>query len=489
MNPPDVFIAESAIIAGKFLSEEEGRSSAPTAGGRLSVEPTLRTFHHAGAEDAEDAGRGARESNPMKIYAKVALYSCLFNGILAAAKYFLGETSGSMALKADAVHSLADVVSSFSILAGILISDRKTKTFPLGLYKVENLVALLSSIFIFFAAYEIIQGAMVSAHRTAIVNIGPAAGGIVLILSVAYLYSRYELKAGLEAGSPSLVADAKHIGADMLSSFIILAAILGTYIGIHLDRYVAVLVAALVVYSGFTIMADSIKVLLDATLDYSTLDGIRDVLKRHPSVMQVSSLGGRSSGRYKFVEANLKLDSRLLREAHNVVSDLEEQILDRWPEIDTILIHYEPEQKEYILIAVPLHLPQGASPGTSSMLAEHFGKAPFFALLRKEARTGDVVMETVIENRFCSLERHRGVKAAELLADAGVDEVRGCGLLDGRGAGYALEALGIGFFTTHATTLSELMSEIAENHDWKEVNCMNSQLRAGLLNCFEEKQP
>ncbi|HQN19109.1 MAG TPA: cation transporter, partial [Syntrophobacteraceae bacterium] len=70
-------------------------------------------------------------------------------------KYLLGEVSGSMALKADAVHSLADVISSLSILGGILIADRKTKTFPLGLYKVENLVSLLSSLFIFFAAYEI----------------------------------------------------------------------------------------------------------------------------------------------------------------------------------------------------------------------------------------------------------------------------------------------------------------------------------------------
>jgi len=81
----------------------------------------------------------------MKIYARVAIYSCLVNGFLMAVKYSLGEASASLALKADAVHSLADVVSSLSILTGILISDRKTKTFPFGLYKIENLVALISS--------------------------------------------------------------------------------------------------------------------------------------------------------------------------------------------------------------------------------------------------------------------------------------------------------------------------------------------------------
>lgn len=71
----------------------------------------------------------------MKNCIKIALLSCLVNGFLTSAKLFLCEISGSMALKADAVHSLADVVSSLSILGGILISDRKTKTFPLGLCK------------------------------------------------------------------------------------------------------------------------------------------------------------------------------------------------------------------------------------------------------------------------------------------------------------------------------------------------------------------
>lgn len=88
-------------------------------------------------------------------YAKVAIYSCLLNLALMALKYYLGEASGSLALKADAVHSLADVVSSLTIFLGIVIADRKTKAFPQGLYKVENLVALLSSLFIFYASYDI----------------------------------------------------------------------------------------------------------------------------------------------------------------------------------------------------------------------------------------------------------------------------------------------------------------------------------------------
>ncbi len=398
----------------------------------------------------------------MKIYVKAALFSCILNGLLVTAKYLLGELSGSMALRADAVHSLADVISSLSILTGILISDRKTETFPLGLYKVENLVALLSSLFIFFAAYEIVNDVIYAEHNRPMKNLGLVTAAVVFMLIVAYLYSRYELKVGLQAGSPSLVADAKHIATDMLSSLVILIAILGTYMGFPLDRYAAVLVAALVARIGFTILVDSIKVLLDATLDYSTLNGIREVLESHPLVMRITSLGGRSSGKYKLVEADVKLDARLLRDAHNVVSDLEEEILDRWPGIDRILIHYEPEQKEFNRIAVPVDVPKGERPELDSRLSEHFGEAPFFAVLKKEMRTGNVALETFVGNRFSVLERHRGVKAAELLAEAGVDEVWTRATLDGKGAGYALEALGIDVFTTRATFLRELVSAIED---------------------------
>lgn len=397
----------------------------------------------------------------MKVCTKVALYSCLVNGFLTTAKYFLGEVSASMAFKADAIHSLADVVSSLSILAGILISERRTKTFPQGLYKVENLVALLSSTFILFAAFEIVYSTMQAGHQEPIRHVGPVTAGAVFMLVVTCLFSRYELKAGVKAGSPSLIADAKHIGTDVLSSSLIIVSILGSRLGIALDRYAAVIIAALVARIGLTILVDSIKVLLDATLDGSILNGIREVLSEHPLVTQIGSVGGRSSGRYKFVEVDIKLNVRLLRDAHSEVSLMEEEILDRWPDIDRILIHYEPERQEFIRIAAPLDIPEGTQPSPDSLLSEHFGDASCFAVLKKEILTGNVIIEGFLENAFAALDRRRGVKAAELLADAEVDEVRARAALDGKGAGYALEALGVDVLTTNAATLRELVSEVA----------------------------
>jgi cation diffusion facilitator family transporter len=406
-------------------------------------------------------GAGKTMSN-LRSYSRIALISVLVNFFIMGLKYVLGEMSGSLALKADAVHSFADVISAFAIFLGIIISDRKTKTFPEGLYKVENLVALLSSLFILYAAFEIGSDALQSHSLGELAYIPQVVGGILLIMAVAFAFSRYELRIGLEVGSPSLVADAKHIYADLLSTTVILFSIIGTRLGYSLDRYVAIFVALLVARAGIGILIEAVKVLLDATLDHQTLHEIRKIMETHPDVAEVTSVSGRSSGRYKSIEISLRMHTRLLREAHEIVSHLEEEILDRWPEIDKIVIHYEPLQKETWHVAAPIEVADGSEPSRNAKLAEHFGEAPYFAVLSKNTRTGQVLVESYLENPFRGDERQKGVKAAELVANSGVDEVITRANLEGKGSGYALEALQISHSVTSAQTLPELTAHLAK---------------------------
>ncbi len=443
---------------------EEGNSSARNAEARGFSGVTRRNRPRGEGGDIE--GRPHDENNVnqrTRGYSRVALYSCLVNGVLSATKYGLGVASGSLALKADAIHSLADVVSALTVFSGILIANRKTKTFPEGLYKVENLVALLSSLFIFFAAYEIVWEALTGHEAYQIENLPLVVGGIIFIIVVAFVFSRYELKVGIEVGSPSLVADAKHVATDLLSTLVILVGVLGSFFGYHLDRYAALVVAGLVAKIGFQILVDSVKVLLEATLDFPTLDGIRKVLEGHPNVKDVISVGGRSSGRYKFVEIAVTMDVRLLREAHEVTSELEEEILDRWPDIDRILIHYEPEKRDSVLVASPLEAVEGLPPPEQSRLSDHFGSAPYFVLIRKNVEEGCAQVERILKNPFSQLERKRGVRAAELLAELGVHQVRTRADLEGKGAKYALEALHVEVLPTGADTVGQLIAEIEQH--------------------------
>ena len=86
---------------------------------------------------------------------KVALFAIGVNLVLFGIKYLFGELSGSVALKAEAIHSLSDVIASSTVFVGLIIAKRKTRSFPYGLYKVENLVSVVVALAIFYAGYEI----------------------------------------------------------------------------------------------------------------------------------------------------------------------------------------------------------------------------------------------------------------------------------------------------------------------------------------------
>ncbi len=334
--------------------------------------------------------------------------------------------------------------------------------FPEGLYKVENLVALLSSLFILYAAVEIVSDALEGNRTGVLENVPLAVSGSILIIIITLIFSRYELRVGLEAGSPSLVADAKHVSTDLLSTVVILASLIGAQLGVYLDTYVALFVAVIVARTGFRIMIDAVKVLLDATLDHATLDEIRKIMEDHPDVSEVISVGGRNSGRYIFVEVSLRMRTRLLKEAHRIVSHLEEEILDRWPNIDKILIHYEPHVVNIWRIAVPIDgEDDDTPPNERSTISDHFGEAAYFALVAKDMETGKVSCKSFLKNPFRSLERQKGVRVAEFLAEHGVDEVISRADLKGKGAGYALEALEVRLSITRHRQLSEVINEVS----------------------------
>jgi divalent metal cation (Fe/Co/Zn/Cd) transporter len=61
---------------------------------------------------------------------KVALLAIGVNLVLFGLKYVFAEISGSMALKAEAIHSLSDVIASSTVFAGLIIAKRKTRSFP-----------------------------------------------------------------------------------------------------------------------------------------------------------------------------------------------------------------------------------------------------------------------------------------------------------------------------------------------------------------------
>ena len=90
---------------------------------------------------------------------RVAWASIAVNIFLSLLNLAIAVASGSLAVAAEMVHNLVDLVASVAVLAGVKISERESRAFPYGLYKVENVVAVGISILIFFTGRAVISGA------------------------------------------------------------------------------------------------------------------------------------------------------------------------------------------------------------------------------------------------------------------------------------------------------------------------------------------
>src|SRR4030042_6927951 len=143
-------------------------------------------------------------TNPLKI----AFFSTLLNILVAGTKGVLAWLLGSSALLADTIHGFSDTFASLLVLVGIWLSKRKSKAFPWGLYKVENFVALVSVGLIFFAGYEIVHHVFKAEKTLILSHFYSSLFGLLAIILVIAIFSRFEAKKAKAFNSPSLRADA-----------------------------------------------------------------------------------------------------------------------------------------------------------------------------------------------------------------------------------------------------------------------------------------
>ncbi len=409
---------------------------------------------------------------------RLALSSMGVNIFVTGLKYFLGVFSGSLALLADAVHSTADVVSSASIWAGIRLSRRKTKRFPYGLYKVENLAALVTAGIILLAGYEIVRSVLWAGERVRAERLPYAMAGVVAIALILFGFSRYELQQARKLNSPSLEADAQHLTTDLFSTCIILAGLGGTYWQwqFPLDKVAALIIVVLIALVGVKISRDAIRVLLDASLDFKTLNTIREIILETPQVSKINALTGRNSGRYKFIEADLALKVMELEKAHYMANQIEARIRSRVPNVDHILLHYEPLKKETRVIAMPVTEDRGH-------LSEHFGEAPYFLLLTLRVRDNKLVDEKLLSNPHRSVETGKGIQVSEWLVSQGVDEVMAAKSFEHKGPHYVFADAGVSVQQTGERDLDRIKAGLAGREEEAEVQktAKPSDEREGLL--------
>lgn len=381
-------------------------------------------------------------------------YSIGINVVLALINLTIALASGSLAVEAEMIHNMVDFLTAVGVLIGLKLATRKTKAFPYGLYKLENVISVILAGMTFLTAYEIARDALVAQASPATVSTWMLVG-IAVATAIPLIFSHFELRAGRAANSPALIADATEYRAHVFTTGVVFAALLAQWFNLPLDRFAALVIVIAIGKTGWELLVDGMRVLLDASLDAETLLAIRKTILAEPTVAQVAWVTGRNAGRFRFVEAEVALRVRDLEKAEMVTRRIEARIRQSCPYVDRVLIHAEPVQRTHAVYAIPLADAQGH-------LSDHFGEAPYFGLVKVSLSDGVIEAQQVLANRFLETEKAKGIQVAEWLVAQKVDVVLLRQLLQHKGPVYALRDAAIELRQVDATTLIEAIREQGE---------------------------
>jgi cation diffusion facilitator family transporter len=390
---------------------------------------------------------------------KIALFSTLLNILVAGTKGVLAWLSGSSALLADTIHGFSDTFASLLVLVGIWLSKRKSEDFPWGLYKVENFVALVSAGLIFFAGYEIVHYVFKGRNALILRHFYPSFLGLLAIILAIGIFSRFEARKAKDFNSPSLMADASHWYSDIASTALVLLALFGSRVGyLIVDRLAALIMVGFIAKVGWDILKNSMKTLLDASVDPNTLYQIRDAILRFPQVKEIKSLQARNSGRFVFVRTELVFGTKKFPQAHQLSEEIEKAVLKKNPQVDKVTIHYEPVKKDFSIYAVPVE-------EDKNIISNHFGDAPYFYLIRMRIEDQNIEEEKILRNPYREEEKGKGIKVSEWLLQNGVDTVYTKKTFDGKGPSYVFSNAEADVIVIDAKTMEEIRRKlsVAEN--------------------------
>ena len=311
------------------------------------------------------------------------------------------------------------------------------------------MVAVVLAVMIFFTAYEIARDALLEPTRQATVDPWML-GGVVVAAVIPLAFSHFELRAGKAANSPVLIADAREYRAHVFTTGIVFAALLAQWFNLPLDRAAALVIVVAIGKTGWELLSDGMRVLLDASLDADTILQIRDIITAEPTVAELKWATGRNAGRFRFVEAEVALRVHELEKAEAATRRIEERIRGAVPYVDRVLIPAEPMERTHLRYAIPLK-------DTAGTLSEHFGEAPYFALVTVRLADGIIEEQQVVTNPHQAVEKAKGIRVAEWLVAQKADIVLVKESLRGKGPVYVFGDAGVEMQETTATELGEAL--------------------------------
>ncbi|MEW6061755.1 MAG: cation diffusion facilitator family transporter [Bacteroidota bacterium] len=259
-----------------------------------------------------------------------ALLICVvLTAVMMVVEFVAGYLTGSLMLVSDAIHMLSHATAlGVSLLAVVLAQKKTNDHLPFGLYRVEILAALFNGIGLAgFSIWIVYEGILRILNPVDI--LGPELTAVALIgLAVNLTTAVILQKAGLE--DLNTKSAFLHMLADTFSSVaIVIGGVIISFTNwVIVDPILSMAVAVLVARWSWSLLRDSVLILLERKPDNVSISKIQTELKAEfPTIKDIHDLHiWEITSQFVCLTAHIVLDDMKLSETQRIRSSIIEHL-------------------------------------------------------------------------------------------------------------------------------------------------------------------
>ena len=266
----------------------------------------------------------------IKIGYEVAWISIALNIVLFALKYWAGLTFHSVAMTADAWHTLADSLTSLVVIAGFWIACRPAdEKHPFGHGRAEAIGSIIIGTLLAVIGFHFLMESADRLKSHASAEFGIPAIIIFTASTVAKEgLAQISIWAGKKLDSYSLKADGWHHRSDAIASGLIVAGVIFGGKTWWIDGIMGIGISIFILYTAFGILKEVASSLLGEEVDELTKEKIEEIVEKvAPLATDVHHLHIHRYGDHVELTLHIYLPSEMaLKDVHDIALAIEDAI-------------------------------------------------------------------------------------------------------------------------------------------------------------------
>ncbi|MGQ9473588.1 MAG: cation diffusion facilitator family transporter [Candidatus Caldatribacteriaceae bacterium] len=287
---------------------------------------------------------GGRYSRKGIAYLEV-LVSIVGNVLLFLVKFLLGLSLHSVALMAEAFHSLSDVLTSLVVFLGFRWGDKPAdREHPFGHGRIEQITTLVIALILFLVVYDLGSNSVQRILRPIPVE---SNSWVVIFMVASGLFkewmARFSVFLGKKIDSQALIADAWHHRSDAIASMLVGFGLFMVRFGVYsLDGILGLLVVVFIAWVGIELLQESISFLIGKAPNKEFMEKLRTVILSVPGVLSFHDVLVHDYQSQKVISLHIKVQEDLTaREAHQIALEVQDRVREKLGN-SKISVHIDP---------------------------------------------------------------------------------------------------------------------------------------------------